>query len=206
MRNNVRARTSARSGPKSGRRGSLRSRRVASTAGSGSQAFWQGTGGAAGTAETLDQFGAALAVVFTLFYRYGVRIPLRPFFAVTSVILYYMAFVFAGKGIRELQEGNVVPITTLPGFPSIDAMGIYNTVETLLAQLLLAVLFVFAIVKTFWPSRSVALPSAPPSAVPVGDVTARLARLGADDDVHQCAPAGTAPAPISAPRRTLESA
>jgi high-affinity iron transporter len=121
--------------------------------------------------------GAALAVTFTLFYRYGVRIPLRPFFAVTSVVLYYMAFVFAGKGIRELQEGNVVPITTLPGFPSIDAMGIYNTVETLLAQLLLLVLFVFAIVKTFWPSRSVALPSAPPSAVPVGDVTVRLARM-----------------------------
>jgi high-affinity iron transporter len=121
--------------------------------------------------------GAALAVVFTLFYRYGVRIPLRPFFAVTSVVLYYMAFVFAGKGIRELQEGNVIPITTLPGFPSIDAMGIYNTVETLLAQLLLVVLFVFAIVKTFWPSRSVALPSAPPSAVPVGDVTVRLARM-----------------------------
>jgi hypothetical protein len=56
-------------------------------------------------------------------------------------------------------------------------MGIYNTVETLLAQLLLLVLFVFAIVKTFWPSRSVALPSAPPAAVPVGDVTARLARM-----------------------------
>jgi high-affinity iron transporter len=121
--------------------------------------------------------GAALAVVFTLFYRYGVRIPLRPFFAVTSVVLYYMAFVFAGKGIRELQEGNVIPITTLPGFPSIEAMGIYNTVETLLAQLLLLVLFVFAIVKTFWPSRSVALPSAPPSAVPVGDVTMRLGRI-----------------------------
>jgi high-affinity iron transporter len=120
---------------------------------------------------------AVLAVVFTLFYRYGVRIPLRPFFAVTSVVLYYMAFVFAGKGIRELQEGNVVPITTLPGFPSIPSMGIYNTVETLLAQLLLIVLFVFALVKTFWPSRSVALPSAPPSVVPMGDVTARLARM-----------------------------
>jgi high-affinity iron transporter len=120
---------------------------------------------------------ATLAVVFTLFYRYGVRIPLRPFFAVTSVVLYYMAFVFAGKGVRELQEGNVVPITTIPGFPSIDAMGIYNTVETLLAQLVLLVLFIFAVVKTFWPSRSVALPSAPPAAVPVGDVTARLARM-----------------------------
>jgi high-affinity iron transporter len=118
-----------------------------------------------------------LAVIFTLFFRFGVRIPLRPFFAVTSVVLYYMAFVFAGKGVRELQEGNVVSITPLPGFPSVDAMGIYATVETLLAQLLLVALFVFALVKTFWPSRSVALPSAPPSAVPVGDVTVRIARL-----------------------------
>ena len=120
---------------------------------------------------------AVLAVVFTLFYRFGVRLPLRPFFAITSVVLYYMAFVFAGKGIRELQEGNVVPITTIPGFPSIDAMGIYNSVETLLAQLVLVALFVFALVKTFWPTRSVALPSAPPAAVPVGDVTVRLARM-----------------------------
>ena len=121
--------------------------------------------------------GAALAIIFTLFYRFGVRIPLRPFFAVTSVVLYYMAFVFAGKGVRELQEGNVVPITTIPGFPSIEAMGIYNPVETLLAQLLLLVLFVFAVVKTFWPARSVTLPSAPPAAVPMGDVTMRLARM-----------------------------
>jgi high-affinity iron transporter len=118
-----------------------------------------------------------LAVVFTLFFRFGVRIPLRPFFAVTSVVLYYMAFVFAGKGVRELQEGNVVSITPIPGFPSVDAMGIYATVETLLAQLILLLLFVFAVVKTFWPSRSVALPSAPPAAIPVGDVTVRIARL-----------------------------
>ena len=62
---------------------------------------------------------AALAVIFTLFYRFGVRIPLRPFFAVTSVLLYYMAFVFMGKGMRELQEGNALPITAIPGFPHV---------------------------------------------------------------------------------------
>jgi high-affinity iron transporter len=104
---------------------------------------------------------AALAVVFTLFYRYGVRIPLRPFFAVTSALLYYMAFVFMGKGIRELQEGNVMPITVLPGWPHVEAMGIYPSVETLLAQLLLIVLFVFALLKTFWPKRAVTLPTVP---------------------------------------------
>ncbi|MBC7895441.1 MAG: FTR1 family protein [Cytophagaceae bacterium] len=109
-----------------------------------------------------------LAVIFTAFYRHGVRIPLRPFFAVTSGLLYYMAFVFMGKGIRELQEGNVVPITVLPGFPHIEAMGLYPSVETLLAQSLLLVLFVFALAKTFWPRRSVTLPTVSGDALPNG--------------------------------------
>ncbi len=94
---------------------------------------------------------AALAVIFTLFYRYGVRIPMRPFFAVTSLLLYYMAFVFMGKGIRELQEGNVVPITVISGGPHLDTMGIYPSVETLVAQGILVLLLIFAMVKTFWP-------------------------------------------------------
>jgi high-affinity iron transporter len=97
--------------------------------------------------------GAALAVIFTLFYRYGVRIPMRPFFAVTSVLLYYMAFVFMGKGIRELQEANVMPITVVPGAPHIDAMGIYPSVETLTAQAILIALLAFATIKTFWPGH-----------------------------------------------------
>jgi high-affinity iron transporter len=117
---------------------------------------------------------AVLAVVFTLFYRFGVRIPMRQFFAVTSVLLYYMAFVFAGKGIRELQEGNAMPITVIPGFPHVDALGIFPTVETLLAQIILVALFVFALVKTFWPHRSVALPTIPPGESPM---EARLAEL-----------------------------
>jgi high-affinity iron transporter len=107
-----------------------------------------------------------LAIVFTLFYRYGVKVPLRPFFAGTSALLYYMAFVFMGKGIRELQEGNVVPITVLPGWPHVEAMGIYPSVQTLLAQLLLVVLFAFALLKTFWPRRAVTLPTVTPSPGP----------------------------------------
>ncbi|HEU4748030.1 MAG TPA: hypothetical protein VFS56_05970, partial [Gemmatimonadaceae bacterium] len=72
-------------------------------------------------------------------------------FAVTSVLLYYMAFVFMGKGIRELQEGNVVPITVISGGPHVDGMGIYPSVETMAAQGVLVVLLIFAMVKTFWP-------------------------------------------------------
>jgi high-affinity iron transporter len=122
---------------------------------------------------------AALVVIFTLFYRFGVRIPLRPFFSVTSVLLYYMAFVFVGKGVHELQEGGVVPTNVLRGFPTIEGLGFYPTWETVLAQLVLLGLFVFAVAKTFWPKRSVALPIVPPEAAPAGEVVADVASLTA---------------------------
>jgi high-affinity iron transporter len=130
--------------------------------------------------------GVALAILFILFYRYGVRIPLRPFFAVTSVLLYYMAFVFMGKGIRELQEVNALPTTLLHGFPHVEAMGIFPTVEGLSAQLLLLLLFIAALLKTFWPRRAVTLPTIPPDASPaevvdqhVSSVEQTVARLEA---------------------------
>jgi hypothetical protein len=123
-----------------------------------------------------------LAVVFTLFYRFGVRIPLRPFFSVTGVLLYYMAFVFIGKGVRELQEGNAIPITLIPGFPHVDALGLYPTWQTVLAQLLLLVLLLFAIAKTFWPKRSVALPMVPADAKPALDITRELAALREENE------------------------
>src|SRR5579863_565966 len=127
---------------------------------------------------------AALGVIFTLFYRFGVRIPLRPFFTVTSALLYYMAFVFAGKGVRELQEGGAVPITLLSGFPHVDLMGIFPSVETLLAQLVLIALLVFALAKTFWPKRSVTLPTV---AAGPGDNGAMPAvqRTGTASDIDQ---------------------
>ncbi|HEX4683925.1 MAG TPA: FTR1 family protein [Gemmatimonadaceae bacterium] len=124
---------------------------------------------------------AALAVIFTLFYRYGVKIPLRPFFTVTSVLLYYMAFVFMGKGVRELQEGNVVPISIIRGLPTIEALGLYPTWQTVLAQLVLLALFVFMVAKTFWPKRSVRLPTVQPE--PLSSVFAtELDRLRAEND------------------------
>ena len=86
--------------------------------------------------------------IFTLFYRYGVRIPLRPFFAVTSALLYYMAFVFMGKGIRELQEGNVLPITVVPGLPARRCDGdLPERRDATRSVALLVVLFAFALLE-----------------------------------------------------------
>jgi high-affinity iron transporter len=126
--------------------------------------------------------GAALAVIFTLFYRFGVRVPTRQLFAVTSVLLYYMAFVFMGKGVRELQEGNLMSITVIPWAPHVELLGLYPTVESLLAQLVLLVLFIFALVKTFWPKRAVTLPTMPADPTASALVEAQIAELRAQQD------------------------
>jgi high-affinity iron transporter len=90
-----------------------------------------------------------LCGVYIAINRFGVRLPLKPFFAVTSAFLYYMAFVFAGKGIAELQEGALIGTTILPWAPRIPALGIYPTAESLGAQAILIALAIVALVWNF---------------------------------------------------------
>jgi high-affinity iron transporter len=81
---------------------------------------------------------------------------MKPFFAVTGVMLYYMAFVFAGKGIAELQGAGIIPLTVIEGAPRIPVFGIYPTLESLLVQGLLLAL---AIVAAIWAMRLKPKPS-----------------------------------------------
>jgi high-affinity iron transporter len=90
-----------------------------------------------------------LVAVYVAISRFGVRLPLKPFFAVTSAFLYYMAFVFAGKGVAELQEGGLIGTTILSWAPRVPALGIYPTAESLGAQGVLLVLAVVALVWNF---------------------------------------------------------
>jgi len=95
------------------------------------------SGGAAGAAPItlgLVLGGVALVAAYVSIEKFGVRIPLRPFFAVTGATLLLMAFVFAGTGVKELQEGGYVPSTLVPGAPRSDFFGIYPTVQTLVVQ------------------------------------------------------------------------
>jgi hypothetical protein len=93
--------------------------------------------------------GIILAFVYIGIERFGVRLPLKPFFAVTSGFLYYMAFVFAGKGIAELQGGDYVSVTPFRPEIRLPALGIYSTWESLGVQFLLVAAFVGAMVWTF---------------------------------------------------------
>jgi len=92
---------------------------------------------------------ALLAVVYVALNRFGVRLPLKPLFGVTSALLYYMAFVFAGKGIAELQESGAVSLTPVAWGPRLPAMGIYPTAESLAVQALLVVLALVALAWIF---------------------------------------------------------
>ena len=93
----------------------------------------------------------ALVLVYLAIDRFGVKVPLKPFFAVTSAMLYYMAFVFAGKGIADLQEAGLVRTSVVEWAPRIPVLGIYPTVQSLSLQLLLVVLLLVAVV---WLQRS----------------------------------------------------
>ena len=105
-----------------------------------------GGGGTPAVAAGLALGAVALLGVYLAIKRFGVKIPLRPFFAVTSAMLYYMAFVFAGKGIAAFQEGGLVRTTVIEWAPRIPVFGIYPTVESLALQGVLVVLLIFAIV------------------------------------------------------------
>jgi high-affinity iron transporter len=97
--------------------------------------------------------GTGLLVVMAFFlFRYGVRIPVRPFFAVTGVLLYLLAFKFAGGGVRELQEAGWIGVTAAP-VPNVawlrDWFAIYPFVEPLAAQALLVLAVVAGVIYTF---------------------------------------------------------
>ena len=107
--------------------------------------------GVAGVMAGIAAGGLALVIVYVAITRFGMKVPLKPFFAVTSAMLYYMAFVFAGKGIADLQESGLVRVSVVRWAPRIPVLGIYPTVQSLALQLLLLVLLLVAVV---WLQRN----------------------------------------------------
>ncbi len=118
--------------------------------------FYKALAVSGGTSETAAPIAlgflvaaAALGVVYVAINRFGVRLPLRPFFGVTSGLLYVMAFIFAGTAVAELQEGGFLSLTPISWMFRAPTFGIYPTIESLVAQGVLIVLAVTALVWTF---------------------------------------------------------
>lgn len=105
-----------------------------------------------GRREIWTGFAAAavvLVIVFVLIRFTSVKIPIRPFFIITSLLMAVMVVIFAGGGVHALIEGDLVPATYLPGVPTSDWIGLYPYTQTIGAQILAAlVVVVLAIVST----------------------------------------------------------
>jgi high-affinity iron transporter len=84
---------------------------------------------------------SALLLATVAILKLGLKLPLKYFFGATGTLLYIVAFIFAGNGIKELQAALWVPTTPLNMPRAIPLLGIYPTVETLAAQALLLCAF-----------------------------------------------------------------
>ena len=89
----------------------------------------------------------ALALLFFLLQRGALRIPIGPFFKVTSAFMFVLAVTFLGGGLKELQEADVISTSVIESIPvpSIDLLGLYPTYETVVPQILLILAAVAAV-------------------------------------------------------------
>ncbi|EGJ7366291.1 FTR1 family iron permease [Campylobacter coli] len=110
-------------------------------------------------AKTSTDFGAVfgglglgiliLIVLYFLLKAGAIRIPVKQFFYITSYIIFYMVFVFTGKGIAELIEGKVIIPSLIPmNFEPILWLGIYPYYETLIPQFIVLTMLIIGILIT----------------------------------------------------------
>ena len=78
----------------------------------------------------------SLIILFFIMRSATMRLPMGLFFSVTAILLYYLAFVFVGKGILELQLAHWVSSTPIESMISIEFLGIFPTIEGIVSQLI----------------------------------------------------------------------
>ncbi len=92
----------------------------------------------------------ALLAVYYGMRRLGKRLPLRALFGLTMGVGAYLSIAFLGNAVRELQVLDIVPYTSMLGtIPRLDInlatmTGIYPTLETTVAQIVLFGVYVVA--------------------------------------------------------------
>lgn len=93
---------------------------------------------AAGVALSL---GCTILLAWAL-VRSSARLPLRTIFGATSVLMMALSVILVGKGFHALQEIGTLTATGAPVGFRIDLLGVYPTLETLLAQGVITILSV----------------------------------------------------------------
>lgn len=78
-----------------------------------------------------------LAFLAWIMLYLGVRLPLRPFFLISSAIVFYLCFKFMGSSIHSLQLAGAIPATINPALLSASFLNIYPSWYSSIPQLFL---------------------------------------------------------------------
>jgi high-affinity iron transporter len=106
-----------------------------------------------------------LALIAVILRVTSLKLPLRPFFQVTGVLLFAMAVVFAGQGVFELQVASVLKATQVGWVGNgVPTLGVHPTVQGLAVQGLLLAGALFALLANMSRTAPVADPAAADSA------------------------------------------
>ena len=112
----------------------------------------------------------ALAFVFVAIMVLGLKLPIRAFFAVTSVFLLFLVFKFAGDGVLELQEGGIFSFHALSWMPSWgwlkSFLGVHGSMEGLLIQSVVLAVIAVGLGVTLSRGRSSSVVTAKPVSSP----------------------------------------
>ncbi len=87
-----------------------------------------------------------LAIVGVAMIFLSVRVPLKPFFLVSSAIVLYLCIKFMGSGIHSLQLAGYIPTTSAPVIPSIDLFGVYPSWYSTMPQLIIVMIAICVVV------------------------------------------------------------
>jgi high-affinity iron transporter len=77
----------------------------------------------------------ALAAIAWLMLRFSRKLPFGKFFSISAILMAVLAVVLAGKGVAALQEAGWLSLTLVKA-PRIELLGMYPTLQGLVAQLL----------------------------------------------------------------------
>ncbi|BDZ72616.1 cystathionine gamma-synthase [Methylophaga marina] len=81
-----------------------------------------------------------LGLLFWVFVKYSLRLPIRTFFTFSTYLMLALSFVLIGKAVAALQEADLISISSLPVDFALSWLGIYSTWEGLSAQLVIVML------------------------------------------------------------------
>lgn len=85
---------------------------------------------------------AVLAVIAWAMLSYSRQLPITQFFAWSAALIAVLTVVLAGKGVAGLQEAGLFGITPLAGMPRLEVLGLFPTLQTVLAQLVAVAILV----------------------------------------------------------------